>query len=79
MRYDYSSLECQNRKRDDEPTLRPHGRMLSIAISRDNQRIVSASYNKAIGVWDILSGKQVKELGRGHLSGATSVAVSGDC
>ena len=54
-------------------------RIVSIAISRKNRYIVSASEDGTVRIWDMSNGKEVREPLRGHSSHLNSVAVSEDC
>ena len=53
------------------------GTVWSVALSADGGRVVSASEDGTVRVWDALSGECVREL-RGHTRGVTSVALSAD-
>jgi WD40 repeat protein len=59
-------------------TLKGHSsRVNSVAISSDNSKIVSGSYDKTIKVWDLNTGRLLKTL-KGHSSRVNSVAISSD-
>ena len=53
------------------------GRVTSVAISPDGQRIISGSWDKTVRIWDASSGKQLQLL-KGHERWVTSVAISPD-
>lgn len=50
----------------------------SVAYSRDGKRLVSASYDKTVRVWDPSTGKLVAGPFEGHSGGVNSVAFSFD-
>jgi WD40 repeat protein len=49
----------------------------SLAFTPDGGRLVSASTDKSIRVWDVRTGAPLKEI-RGHTEGVNGVAVSPD-
>lgn len=49
----------------------------SVAISPDGKYIVSGSWDRSIGVWDLKTGKMVRRL-IGHKKMVTSVTISKD-
>jgi WD40 repeat protein len=53
------------------------GTVSSVAFSPDGKRIVSASHDKTVRVWDARTGKQLLVL-TGHADIVTSVAFSPD-
>ncbi|WP_437305670.1 TIR domain-containing protein [Sorangium sp. So ce388] len=53
------------------------GGVTACAVSPDGQRIVSASYDRTLKVWDLASGKLLSTL-EGHSGGVTACAVSPD-
>jgi WD40 repeat protein/serine/threonine protein kinase len=58
--------------------LRGHtGGVQAVAVSRDGQRLASASLDKTVRVWDAQTGRQVQVLA-GHTSAVHSVAFSPD-
>jgi WD40 repeat protein len=59
-------------------TLQGHtGRVNSVAVSADGQRIVSGSWDKTVKVWDGQTGQDLLTL-QGHTGPVTSVAFSAD-
>ena len=48
-----------------------------MAFSPDGMRIVSASWDGTVKVWDVSSGKEILTL-KGHTSGVNGVAFSPD-
>ena len=49
----------------------------AVAVSGDGQRVVSASYDGTVKVWDLASGRELRTL-TGHSLPVTAVAVTGD-
>ena len=50
----------------------------SVAISRDDQFVVSGLYDRTVRMWDTARGKILREL-KGHADKVNSVAISPDC
>ena len=51
--------------------------VLSVAFSRDGKSIFSASHDNTIRLWEVSSGKQLKEF-RGHTKGVNILALNAD-
>jgi WD40 repeat protein len=51
--------------------------VISVAITPDGQRVVSASADNTLKVWDLNSGKKLKTL-TGHTSAIRAVAITLD-
>ena len=49
----------------------------AVALTGDGRRAVSASSDKTLKIWDLVSGKEIKTL-RGHQYGVNAVALTGD-
>jgi WD40 repeat protein len=52
--------------------------VLSVAFSHDGRRVVSGSFDKAIRIWDVKTGKTVRGPLEGHTESVLSVAFSHD-
>jgi WD40 repeat protein len=61
-----------------QPTLRSHtASVCSVAVTADGRKVISASDDKTLKVWDLASG-QVVQTFLGHSDGVSSVALTPD-